>query len=301
MAQNRTPEIDKLYQDVVSYRETAQFKALLDFIKKFRHIAPYNAMLIYIQKPGSTFVTSAREWERKYERYVKPGARPLVILQPFGPVSFVYEYNDTKGKSLPDSVIAPFKSQTEISPAMLERLINNIKAEGVGTYFNNYGTNSAGQMEWHSEEDILEMKISVGLCHLKSFHAIVANDNLSNAEKYATIIHELGHLYCGHVYHDHKIEKWLPERFNIGHTNQQVEFEAETVCWLVCERLGIQNPSAEYLSGYLKENGEIPDVSIDAILKAAGIIESFTVGTKDRRKDLIIETIKNGQQSLFDK
>jgi len=296
MSQIRTPEIDKLYQDVLSYRSTNQFKELLDFIKRFRHIAPYNAMLVHTQKPGSQFVTSAREWKYKYGRDIKPGARPLVILQPFGPVAFVYEYNDTVGKPLPDSVMAPFKSETKIDEAQLDRLINNLMAEGVGVYFNNYGTNSAGRIEYHDEEDTLEMSIPGGVCHLISHHTIITNSNLSPAEKYATILHELGHLYCGHIYHDHKVEKWLPERFRLGLTMKQKEFEAETVCWLVCERLGISNPSAAYLSGYLENNKEIPDISIDAILKAAGTIEIFTKPeTKERRKELIIDVVKKGQ------
>ena len=300
MSEIRTPEIDKLYKDVLSYRSTDQFKALLEFIKKFRHIAPYNAMLVHIQKPGSQFVTSAREWKYKYDRYIKPGARPLVILQPFGPVAFVYEYNDTVGKPLPDSIIAPFKSETMIDESKLDKLINNLKAEGVGVYFNDHGTNSAGWIEYHDEENSLEMLIPNGICHLKSHHSIIINNNLSPAEKYVTILHELGHLYCGHLYHDHKTEKWLPERFLLGLSPEQKEFEAETVCWLICERLGICNPSAEYLSGYLLANEKIPDVSIDAILKAAGAIETFTkLKTKELRKELVIDVVKYEQLSLF--
>lgn len=46
--------------------------------------------------------------------------------------------------------------------------------------------------------------------------------------------------------------------------------------WLLCERCGFDNPSAEYLSGYLDNNRTIPnDISIDAILKAAGRIEAM--------------------------
>lgn len=42
--------------------------------------------------------------------------------------------------------------------------------------------------------------------------------------------------------------------------------------------MGIKNPSAEYLKGYTKENGEIPYVSVDTILKAVGSIESLIKG-----------------------
>ena len=48
MSQIRAAEIDKLYQDVLSYRSADHFYELLKFIKRFRHIAPYNAMLVHI-------------------------------------------------------------------------------------------------------------------------------------------------------------------------------------------------------------------------------------------------------------
>jgi hypothetical protein len=51
------------------------------------------------------------------------------------------------------------------------------------------------------------------------------------------------------------------------------EFEAESVCYLLCERLGIDNPSDEYLSGYLKGQAETPQISLHAVLTAAGLIE----------------------------
>ena len=289
----RIPEIDKLYEDVISYRSTAQFENMLNFITRFRHMAPYNAMLVYIQKPGSEFVTSAKEWRVRYNRIVKPDAIPLVILQPFGPVTFVYEYNDTVGDPFPDSVVEPFKCTVDIGEAMLEHLINNIKAEGVETCFSNYGTGFAGQISYHDEETILQMRIPSGICYLRSYHTIRVNNNLSPAEKYATILHELAHLYCGHLYHDHTIERWLPCRYDIGLSREQKEFEAETACWLVCERMGITNPSAKYLAGYLKDNKEIPHVSVDVILKAAGILETFSkVNVMKRRKELVIRVEK---------
>lgn len=53
--QNNIPELDRLFQDVRSYRSSKNYMELLDFIKRFRNIAPYNAMLIRIQKPGSKY------------------------------------------------------------------------------------------------------------------------------------------------------------------------------------------------------------------------------------------------------
>jgi len=55
------PELDKLFQEIGTYRKTKEFKELLDFVKKFPKIAPFNAMLLHIQKPGSNYVASAAE------------------------------------------------------------------------------------------------------------------------------------------------------------------------------------------------------------------------------------------------
>jgi len=53
-------------------------------------------MLLHIQNPHISFALRVPTWERKYERRVSRGARPYVILQPFGPVAFVFDLSDTK-------------------------------------------------------------------------------------------------------------------------------------------------------------------------------------------------------------
>jgi hypothetical protein len=55
------------------------------------------------------------------------------------------------------------------------------------------------------------------------------------------------------------------------------EFEAESICYLVCKRLGIVNPSATYLANYLKENeeGNVPAISFERVMASAGLIEQI--------------------------
>jgi hypothetical protein len=91
MENKNIPELDRLFNDIGTYRKSKELKELFEFIKKFSHIAPYNALLIHIQKPGSIYVATTVEWKRKFNRTVNADARPLVILRPFGPVSFVFE------------------------------------------------------------------------------------------------------------------------------------------------------------------------------------------------------------------
>lgn len=292
MANTRTPEIDKLYDEVLNYRKTTDFKELIEYVAKFRHVAPYNAMLIHIQKPGSSYVASAADWYSRFGRKIKAGARPLLILKSFGPVSFVFEYNDTEGEPLPDYLVRPFKTESPVSEAQLNRIIKGARYDGINVVRQAYGTNRAGQLEYSPHPTTLCLQYKEKLCSLQSNYSIVLNENLSVAEQFTTMLHELGHFYCGHLNYFGNM-KWLPTRLGVDASS--MEFEAETTCWIVCQRLGIESNSVGYLNGYLEENEYIPQVSVDAILRSAGIIETILHGAIKPRKELIIKEEKKAE------
>ena len=100
----------------------------------------------------------------------------------------------------------------------------------------------------------------------KSAFIISVNGRESNASQFHTLCHELGHLFCKHLYYDRSKER----RPSV----QQREFEAETVAWLVCKRRGIKNPSEPYLSTYAPD-GIIPVCSTEMIMKAVTKIEAL--------------------------
>ncbi|MDK4202089.1 hypothetical protein QKY98_23460, partial [Pseudomonas sp. HR1] len=79
--------LDQLIEDSRLYRTSADYQQLLDFTVKLKNFAPFNAMLLQIQKPGLQHAASAYEWREKFNRKPKRGARPLLILWPFGPVA----------------------------------------------------------------------------------------------------------------------------------------------------------------------------------------------------------------------
>lgn len=234
-----------------------------------------NAMLVRMQKPGSTYVASADEWRRKYNRSPKTGARPLVILRTFGPVSYVYELGDTEGDDFPEDIAKPFKANGD-GRMILYYLQDSLKKEGIGYYEIDYGSSFAGFIKRVQEKKPFEFpsKTKKGTVkYVPHEYDIVVNHTFSDAEKCATIFHELGHYFLGHMTYSQK-NKNVPKRGNEINSLLVREFEAETVCWLLCERCGINNPSVRYLNGYLDNNNDIPDgISIDTILKACGKIE----------------------------
>lgn len=289
MSKKIIPELDKLYMEIGTYRKSEELKKLYEFIKKFPYIAPYNAMLIHIQKPGSQYVASASQWQRIFNRSINPSARPLIILRPFGPVSFVFELSDTYGNDpFPEELLNPFKVKGKISENVYERTISSMKNDGILYHEADMGTCSAGFIQTvHMAGEIKITKKDKEIW-VKILYDMGVNRTHPIETKFATIIHELGHLYCGHL--GTPDPKWWEDRRRLG--RREREFEAESICWLICERMGIQNPSAEYLSGYIKDYEEIPKISIDTVLKAVGIIETMIKGSKGPRKEIITRTRK---------
>lgn len=284
MKNKSIPELDKLFSEIGTYRKSTELNELFQFVKKFPQIAPYNAMLIHIQKPGSQYIATAAEWGRKFNRDINPGARPLVILRPFGPVSFVFELSDTYGTApFPEELINPFKVTGVISEVILARLIENLKSDGILFTEADHGSSSAGFIQISKSQR--EEKISRGKKEywVKILYEMVVNRSHAKETKFATILHELAHVYCGHLGTPNP--KWWEDRRFLSKNER--EFEAESVCWLVCERLGIKNPSAEYLSGYLNSNEEIPDISIDTVLKSVAVIEAMLYAAKEPKKEIV--------------
>lgn len=285
--------LDDLFISARRYRSSQEFKKLIDFITKFRFYSPYNAMLIYIQKPGARFVCPAYRWEKQFGRKIKPEANPLIILQPMGPVIFVFDVSDTDpgpdAPPLPEEVTSPFKVRYGKIGPELEWMIENAKRDGIEIVTKKEGSQLAGfimTVPWKSLKPLLFQtgKDQEGNPDYQSVpvrYSLLLNENLNRESRYATLAHELGHLYCGHLGTPNR--KWWPDR---SHPEKTVrEFEAEAVSFLVCSRKNIANPSDRYLSGYLDHHAEIPPISPETIMKAAGLIEQMGATRMKQRKE----------------
>ncbi|WP_153306736.1 hypothetical protein [Desulfonatronum thioautotrophicum] len=227
--------------------------------------------------PGAKFVATPRVWLDKYKRTVKPGSRPIVILQPMGPVMFVFDVSDTEplpgAPALPKEVTNPFDIPPVDVKEPYTRTIANAIRDGVEVATENAGSLLAGYIRLCASSGPLKFQVRVppkeSFVDIPKRYHLSLNAKTNTVGRYATLVHELAHLYCGHLGTPN--EKWWPDRRGL---NQQVnEFEAETVTYLACIRKGIDSKSDAYLSGYLGKNDEIPNISLDLVLKSAGLIE----------------------------
>src|SRR6266545_3298363 len=214
--------LDDLISRALAYSTGPELKALFDFMKRFPQLAPYNAMLLHVQNPSIQFALRAPVWEQKYERQVKPAARPYVILQTMGPVTFVFDLSDTnpinpKRDLIPEIIRNPFAANGQPPPGALKRLIIACLKIGIVVQEQNLPTNHAGGV--------------IRFCDGK--FAVTLNAKHSEAQRIGTAAHELGHIFCGHL--GAVKDGFWPDKSNA--TKGAREIEAEAVAYLVTDRI----------------------------------------------------------------
>jgi hypothetical protein len=271
--------LDDLFVNAQQFNSSAAYLELVQFIARFHFYSPFNAMLIYIQMPGARFVATARRWLVDFRRRVRAGARPIVILQPMGPVLFVFDVGETEplpgAPPLPRRIERPFEVRGGRIGTELDKTVGNAKRDGLRISLRPRGSELAGSIECavtdSYQEVLVAAKPAPRYVQVQVRYELLLNSNLRAEALYATLAHELGHLYCGHLGTSN--ERWWPDRRRL-HLPVR-EFEAESVCYLVCARLGIDNASEEYLAGYVRKYSTTPPISLDCVTKSAWLIEQM--------------------------
>ena len=268
--------IDELQFLVEEYRNSEDFKRMLEFVGSFKWLAPYNAMLVQMQLPGAQLVLSGKDWA-KLNRKPKRNARRLITLKTFGPVQCMFEYGDPEPidpsqDSNADKLLTQWdqmlnKVSGDIDKERLKILKWNLGQLGIMIDCDFNAVNTFGGYLAHYTEGSVAFHLSNNTtASAQSAFIISVNWKSNPASQFRTICHELGHLFCRHLWYDRHKERNL--------TVQQMEFEAETVAWLVCKRAGITGFSEEYLALYAPD-GKIPICSTEMIMKAVTKIETL--------------------------
>lgn len=256
--------IDRLFHEALEHDGPSAFDNFLEFARRLSNLSVYNAMLVKVQRPGATAVATDRKW-MSMGGHVRPRAIPIVILQPFGPVAFVYDYSDVYGVTIAGEDASSLFAIGSISQTVHDRVIAGACKHRVQVNeTDRYGGLLAGTAE--------------ALAHLPGVLTaskegplwnVTVNGRNDLPTRFATLAHELGHIYCGHLGPGPK-ERWGNRRLD---SHPQREMEAEAVCWLVCNRNGVSSRSSEYLHS-LMQKSDLRQVSIYSIYVAANLVEA---------------------------
>lgn len=253
--------LDQLLTDSRLYYQSKDYKDLLDFVVRLRNFAPFNAMLLQVQKPGLAYAASAHDWQVRFGRSPKEYARPLLILWPFGPVALVYDVVDTEGKDLPEDV-ASFFAAGSIGEDELALCLLSVQSKNIVCNRFDGGDQMAGSIR------VVERAVSSkGLTR----YCMNINRNHSVPVQFATLAHELGHLFLGHLGPDKALRVPIRPPLDLP----QRELEAESVAYLVCKRNGVTSKSETYLARYVKENTTVGHIDLYQVMRAAGQVETL--------------------------
>ena len=242
------------------------------------HVHRRDAPLLHLHREAYLCTTTGRGCRRDASLLVQAWANRApggnVLLVPRGPFTLVYEYEDTEGPT-PQPPLTLFAATGNVSTADWDRLRRAVERDAKTRHENgifrieevSLGSGRAGDVH-HSRDAANRFIIRI-------------NSNHDAATKWATLVHELGHVYCGHCgLHDRGF--WSDRRKLPGvHPKMQDdirEFEAEAVAWIVASRAGIETNSAEYLAAKVAPLDN-ERVDIDAVLHAANHIESLAPTT----------------------
>lgn len=244
--------MDDLLRKSSAYRKSAFFREAIEFTAKFRDYAPFNNLLVKVQRPSCSYYATEKHWLQAFQRQVKEDARPILILAPMHPVMLVYDLDDTNGPPLPDKLRNFAATQGEWNSKVLENTLANADRDKVLVQFKTLSSLHGGFATTRLRDGRYKMRV-------------VIHSGLDDKSRFSILCHELAHVYLGHLGSDR--DRWWPSRINLSHAT--VEIEAEAVAYVVSQRAGLTPASAAYLSTFLKE-GEYPEgVSLELIAKVA--------------------------------
>lgn len=259
--------IDDLFARSLRLKTREGFIEAIKFTARLRKYSVYNNMLVRLQNSYASYYATARHWHKEFGRKIAEDARPMVILQPMGPVLLVYDVDDTVGPALPRSFSRAFEATGPFSERAFALTLKNGVRDRICVEEASLGLQVGGVAMQTVER--IQAKIRIKL-----------NKKHPVAWQYSTLCHELAHIYLGHLGCDN--DRWWPSRLNL--TRTQREIEAEAVAYIVCHRAGLNTQSDEYLSGYLKDEKDLECISLDLIVKVAGHIEKMSKRKLPARK-----------------
>ncbi len=249
--------IDQLIVATKLYNNSKAIHELVEFTIRLRAFAPFNAMLLHIQKPGLTHAATANDWWERFGRAPKSGARPLLVLRTMGPVDFVFDVQDTEGRDLPNSAFV-FPTLGMLTDLRFAEIMQSVETEQINLIELDSGDGQAGWIRRTAQSEKPRGK---------HWYELACNRNHPAPTRFVTVAHELAHLYLGHLGPDRG--RRVPDRSTVG--RPLMEVEAETTAYVVAKRAGLTPKSESYLANF---QGALEDLNLFGVTRAANAVET---------------------------
>ena len=261
--------VDEMFTASTRLRSNRNFMELLDFITRFPNYSAFNGLLLYIQDSSATYVATARTWAKKFRRQPGQNARPLVILAPMAPILFLFDIQDTEGAPVPSALLRPREIDDQQLGKFYATTLHNAAIHGISVYettLNSDEIDTASRITPAVRKKYQNLGLPKDICYL-----IFIDKTLSLEGRYAALTHELGHIFCSHLGIDR--HAWWPERGDLNVRGEKIE--ADSVAYLVCQRIGLRADSEHYLLQASETYQQIPPFSMNAVTQAVSYIEDM--------------------------
>ena len=242
---------DRLEQGILGLYESDRYADYLRTMSKFHDYSLNNTILIAMQ--GGNLVKGYKQWEKEFDRHVKPGEKAIKILapSPFTVKKQVEKIDpdtqkpvfDKDGKPVTEEkeikipafrVVSVFDiSQTEGKelPALTYELTGNV--EQYKDFFAALEKTSPFAMGFEALSGGVK-----GRCNYEE-KRIIINEDMDELQNIKTAIHEIAHA----TLHDTALA--MPERPD----RRTREVQAESVAYAVCQHYGLD--TSDYSFGYI--------------------------------------------------
>lgn len=242
---------DRLEQGILGLYESERYADYLRTMSKFHDYSLNNTILIAMQ--GGNLVKGYKQWEKEFDRHVKPGEKAIKILapSPFTVKKQVEKIDpdtqkpvfDKDGKPVTEEkeikipafrVVSVFDvSQTEGKelPSLTYELTGNV--EQYKDFFTALEKTSPFAMEFEALSGSIK-----GRCNYEE-KRISINEGMDELQNIKTAIHEIAYATL------HDIDKDAPERPD----RRTREVQAESVAYAVCQHYGLD--TSDYSFGYI--------------------------------------------------
>lgn len=283
---------ERLQEGIRDVYASDKYKEFLKSCSRFHRYSVNNTLLILLQNPTASRVASYTTW-KKLDRQVKKGEQAIYIWAPCFRArkrkKAVEKTEDSQEDNEDNEVIVYSGSsgfrlvpvfdegQTEGKP--LPELIAELafSVENYQTIFNTLSDLAPCPVAFAKDDNIVMKTGAKGYFdHVEE--EIVLRPGMSQAQTIKTLIHETAHAILHHPLNG--LDKEADRRTR--------EVEAESVAFIVCDRLGID--TSEYSFGYLANWSSGKDVkelqkNLDLIWTAAGrILNAFDIVAEDAKE-----------------
>jgi hypothetical protein len=261
--------LDEMFKANRRIRRSREFVKILQFIARFPKYSAFNGFLLYTQNPNATRLATAGTWLKQFGRTPLYSARPLIILAPMSPVRFVYDLAETEGEPFLGNAVESYDIGESLLRETYRKTVNNSQLHGIAVHGDPSGSDTdigAIPLTYESRKKYRHLNLDSRMKYL-----IMFDEQESLANRFAAMVKELGHIFCGHMGID-ELAWWQDSS---GVDRERAEMEAEATAFLACYRQGVVSAAKRFLFRWEEDDQELPFLSLNSVFHATQYIEQM--------------------------